>query len=206
MALDFEQAYFEGHLGLGHASGYTDYRRMSYNAKLLDRVGTEAESTGNNIGDIMKQMNVMINSRFVGKSCLVLGSAYGYEVYQLRQLGIDAHGLDVSQWAYDQADASLKPDHLTIGDVLDILPTYKRNEWDYIFSRDFLGCFTDGELATLISSMNRVCKNDQLHVIYQNNPTWYNVKSLTEWQAMPFKSQTILVQADDFPNYVTVIN
>jgi hypothetical protein len=212
----YDRAYFEvdpTQGGLNRASGYTNYPRMSYPCKSLNRVGTEENSTGNSIGDIMKHMNIKLTNRFVGKTVLVLGSAYGYEVYWLRQLGILAHGLDVSQWAYDQADASLKPDHLTVGDARTLIPAMKRNAWDYIFSRNFLSCMSDDDLLVgtfaggepLIENMNRVGKNEQLHVIYQNNPTYYNNKTLTEWQGLPFATGTILVQNDDYENYVTVI-
>ena len=193
--------------GLEHLAGYTKYSRVQYNQRSTRYVPTLEDSTGTIFGDLCKGMNIMVNNRFVGKKLLVLGCAYGFEVEQFRALGIDAWGIDVSAYAISQADPAVLP-YLEVADARTKLATYKRNSWDFVFSRWFLECVSDTDLPQLISDMNFVCKSDQVHLFFPTAtpPDWYNVKTIAEWQSLPFATGTILIANDDLVNYTTKIN
>jgi hypothetical protein len=61
-----------------------------------------------------------------------------------------------------------------------------------------LDCLTDAELGFVIQEMNRVCKRQQVHVIDPNDdPEFYNQKTLAEWQALPFESGTVILDGLD---------
>ena len=189
--------------GLEHVAGYSKYSRVQYNQVSTRHVPTLEDSTGTIFGDLCKGMNIMVNSRFIGKKLLVLGCAYGFEVEGFRALGIDAWGIDVSAYAISQAKPAVLP-YLEVADARTKLATYKRNSWDYVFSRWFLECMSDADLTTLIPDMNFICKSDQVHIVSTlSPPDYYNIKTLQQWRALPFKTGTILIQDDDLVNYVT---
>ncbi|MCK5023421.1 MAG: class I SAM-dependent methyltransferase [Candidatus Aenigmarchaeota archaeon] len=136
----------------------------------------------------------------------MVGCAYGFEVEGFRALGIDAHGIDVSEFAISQAKSELQP-YLEVADARVKMGTYKRNEWDFIFSRWFLECMSDVDLAALIPEMNTACKSDQVHIVNtEMRADYYNVKSLLDWADLPFAVGTILIPNDNFDEYLTVIN
>jgi len=215
---EYDISYFEGRLGAyTHNAGYTNYGAVNYPSK-GNFVPIE-QSTGRFIWDLIKHFNILLNNRFVGKTVLVVGCAYGDEVKAFRDLGVLATGIDVSNYAITQGKA-LYPDiasYLIEADARTIIPTYHKNEWDYIFSKQLLECMSDADLATLIPAMNNACKNDQCHFVqWDGDPgadvtgfeigNFYNLKILTEWAAMPFSVGTILIHALDVDNYITVIN
>jgi hypothetical protein len=204
-ASEYDISYFDGRLNENtHPAGYTEYGRVQFNQFSTKFVPTLAESTGNLFGDLCKGMNINLNNRFVGKTLLILGAAYGFEVKGFRDLGIDAWGVEVSPYAISKAEPAIQP-YLINQNALTYLPTQARNGWDYIFSRTFLECFSDADLATLITQMNRVSRSEQVHIVYPaSNPAYYNSKTLAQLALLPFDRGTILIQNDDLINYVTV--
>jgi len=92
--------------------------------------------------------------------------------------------------------------YLTEGDARTYLSNYKRNEFDVVFSRWFLECIADDDLSDLISEMNRISKL-QVHILMNHpNPDYYNVKSLSEWQALDWQTGTILIKGEGWDNYL----
>lgn len=67
-----------------------------------------------------------------GKRVLDLGAGYGYLVKHLRELGVDAYGFDISQFAIDHSPVK---EFLTQGDLR--TADFGEN-WDFIFSLDTL--------------------------------------------------------------------
>jgi len=173
---EYDISYFDGNKGsYSHNAGYTKYRR--WRRKSAGIVPFD-ESTGSFFGDIAKRFD--IEAFIDGKDVLELGCAYGFLVEDMRALGANAYGLDVSQYAYDQADPSIQP-YLTVADARTYLTNYSRNQWDVIVSRWFLDCIDDNDLPDLIDEMNRISKN-QAHVIGTLIPdTYYNVKDPQVW-------------------------
>ena len=201
---EYDASYFEGaSQSLTHNAGYSDYSRVQYNSRSTRFVASLEESSGTVFGDMAIGLNV--NGRFIGKKMLVVGCAYGYLVQKLRDLGVDAWGIDVSPFAIGQADPAVAP-YLEVADARVKMQTYRRNEWDFVLSRWFLSCMSDTDLPSLITEMNRVTKN-QIHIVNPIvNPLFYNQKTLLEWADLPFAVGTILIPNDDFNGYFTVIN
>ena len=131
----------------------------------------------------------------VGLKILELGCAWGSLVRYLRQLGANAYGLDLS-WPISQG-ISLWPElqpHLIVSEALTYLnaPVRKRNEWDAVISRGFLDCLSDAELAVAIPRINLICKSQQVHMVDPSDEAeYYNVKTLAQWQALPFEAGTV---------------
>ena len=153
---DYDARYFEGkHQDYSHSAGYTSYRDESYFTNPSNSVV---------FGGLCSTLNTILKNQLQGKKLLVIGCAYGFEVNGFRNLGTDAYGVDVSNYAISQANSNIAP-YLEVADIRTKIYSYDNNEWDYIFSRWFLECMSDNDLYDLIPQLNRVCKNTQIHVI-----------------------------------------
>lgn len=204
-AAEYDAYYFEGKTQTyTHNAGYGSYSRMQWNRHKAGYGFTLEESTGTFFGDLMKSANYTMNGVWNTKNVLVLGCAYGFEVKELRDLGIIADGIDVSSYAISQADSSVAP-FLSVQNALTYLPTLARNAYDYIFSRWFLECLSDSDLAILLPEMKRVAKSGQMHIMSSKSPSeYYNIKTLAEWQALDWGQavNAVLMLNDDFANHV----
>lgn len=201
---EYDARYFEGNSqDYTHNAGYSRYHALQTKTRGMwanDGVSID-ESTGNFFGDMLKALNFRASGVLVGKSCLVLGCAYGFEVQALRDLGVDAWGIDVSAFAISQASAEVAP-YLSVQDVRTYLPTLGRNDYDYIFSRGFIECLTDQEVTDLIPSMDLVSKSGMMHMMVATNSDYYNVKTIAEWAAQFSWSKTLLIQNYDLSNMI----
>lgn len=196
-ANEYDASYFDGNTQpYQRNGGYAKYRRWH---RISDDWVPHEESTGEYFKDMAKYFATRFN--LVGKKVLEIGSAKGWVVGDLREFGVDAYGIDVSQYAYDCADENVKP-FLRVADVRTALKDYKNKEFDIIFSRWTLQCFSDDELNNiLIPEMNRISKK-QAHSITTNiYPEYYNCKPLSEWLAMPWTQGTILSDHLSFKTY-----
>lgn len=174
--IEYDISYFDGNKGsYSHNAGYTQYSRWN---RVDGSILPHSESTGEFFRDIAKKFKV--DYILEGKKVLELGCAYGFMVEDLRAMGVDAWGLDVSQYAYDQASDAVKP-YITVADARTYLDNYSVNQWDAIISRWFIYCFEDLELPSLIAKMNRVARF-QAHIIPTNGPpSYYNIKDPQDW-------------------------
>jgi len=179
---EYDASYFDGSdQALKHNAGYSSYKRWY-------RKDGE-NSTGEFWKDYAVELN--INGRFIGKKLLDIGCAKGFLVEDLRELGVDAYGMDVSSYAI--GESAVQP-YLTVGDARTDLAQYKRNEFDFIISTRVLECFSEAELPDIISEMNRISRK-QVHVIDDENlnENFYLKKSLTWWKSLGFQKGTILI-------------
>lgn len=194
---EYDISYFDGKKSTyTHNAGYSKYKR--WNRFDNGSADNPKESQGEFFMDIAKELegaNALQSKRF-----LEIGCAKGFLVQDLNDLGVDAYGIDVSDYAINTAEDSAvisRPDladKFTVGNALDLLPTYKKGFFNVLFTRWTLECFSDDDLALLIEEMNRVTKNQQIHIIRQSLPTeYYNSKTIEEWLEMPFSSGTILI-------------
>ena len=111
---------------------------------------------GSFVAYLGKDFNRQTKFKYFGnKKVLEIGSAKGFVVEAMRDLGIDAYGIDVSQYAHDCAREDIKP-FLRVADARTALADYANNEFAFLFSRWTLICFTDEELASMITQMNRI--------------------------------------------------
>ena len=201
---EYDQTYFEGHLGLGHTAGYTKYHREEWRRVAIGFLGlTEEESTGTYFGDLAKGLH--IRNDFSNASVLEIGCGYGFLVKGLRSAGIEAYGIDLP-YPISQAPTYCPEavPYLTASDALTYLQNAGRNQFDYIVSRWFLETQSDADIALLVPELNRVCKADQLHIINPNmRVDYYNVKTQQEWvDGFAWERGTIFVVNNDFDNWI----
>ena len=203
----YTDAYFGFDPTYQHKGGYSNYHFMNHRAENSKFYNNPEDSTGTYFGDLIKYLNIKLTNRFIGKKVLVIGCAFGFEVAELRNLGVLADGVDAYANAVQKAEiyAPEAAPYITAGvDIRTHIDTYGRNEYDYIFSRWFLECMSDEDLLVLIPKMNFVCKFDQLHVINTNAPIlWYKQRIAADYAAMDF-NKTIIVENDDFDNLINV--
>ncbi|MCK5017980.1 MAG: class I SAM-dependent methyltransferase [Candidatus Peribacteraceae bacterium] len=188
---EYDISYFDGQKSAySHNAGYTEYKRWPrYDNGVL---GTHEGCTGEFFKDHAKI--VVDKYNLAGKKVLELGSAYGFTVEDLRDLGVDAYGIDVSQYAYDQASSVVQP-YLTVADARTELSKYKANEFDIIYSRWFLECISDDDLPDLVDEMNRISKQ-QVHVVRKGkNPDYYNKKTVQEWLDLSWEKGTVFLES-----------
>jgi len=143
---EYDASYFDGNKQvLRHNAGYSSYERWFRN---------EGEnSQGEHFRDIAKAL--FDRYQLAGRKVLEIGCAKGFIVKDLRDFGADAYGIDVSQYAIDNAEDEVKP-FLTVADARTHLANYRTNEFDFVFSLRFFECLTDTELDALIPELNRI--------------------------------------------------
>lgn len=195
---EYDEMYFDGGTTpYQHNAGYSKYHRWH---RINDDFVPHEESTGEYWHDMAK----WVTQRFPiqGKKVLEIGCAKGYVVEALRDFGVDAYGIDVSEYAISCAREDIKP-YLRVGDIRTALKDYKRNEFDVLFSRWTLECIADADLPELIADMNRIAKV-QIHAIDESiKPEYYNRKPIEEWRAMDWKTGTLLTSNSHFKNLIT---
>lgn len=197
----YDEAYFEGHLGPSHQAGYHRYHREEWPRVAIGFLGlSEGDSTGSYFGDLAKGLH--IRNDFQNASVLDVGCGYGFLVAGLRSAGIEAYGVDLP-YPISQADPSVVQ-YLTVSDALTYLQGQSRNAFDFIVSRWFLETQSDADIELLVPELNRVCKVTQLHIIFPGtNPAWYNVKTQAEWRdSFAWKKKTIFIVANEFDNWI----
>src|SRR3972149_7064299 len=91
---EYDISYFDGNkTSLKHNAGYSSYERWYRNSN--DFVPTE-QSTG----EYFKDLALKLKNDYIlqGKKVLELGCAKGFIVEDLRSMGIDAYGIDISSY------------------------------------------------------------------------------------------------------------
>lgn len=105
-------------------------------------------------------------SKKPGKT-LDVGCAMGYFVGRLRKAGVDAWGMDISEYALSQAPAEVKP-YLKVASA-DSLP-FGDKEFDMVFSASTLEHLPTDIVAKTISEIKRVAKRGIIAVTPGDNP------------------------------------
>lgn len=190
---EYDASYFDGRLQtLKHNAGYGRY----FNWQRFDGAGSTGSWWGDYAAGWLNQLSLS------GKKVLEIGCAKGFFVEQMVDAGVDAYGLDVSDWCInscnqagtDQAAVLRRPDlaaRFTVGDATSPLP-YANNEFDWVVSFRFLECIADADLPGVISEMNRVVNpsRNQVHVVDDftgeqiQAAAYYNAKTQAEWAAL----------------------
>ena len=212
---EYNASYFDGRLqAMKHNAGYDYYARWP-------RVSGDLVAVENSTGEMWKDYAARIHEGrgLSGKKCLEIGCAKGFVVEDLRNLGVDCWGIDVSSyaingpWSVRHADRPTAPPaavapFLSAGDALTELASYKNDEWDLVFSLRFMECISDADLPGLITEMNRISRG-QFHVIdefdrfqVQDPPkagagAFYNAKTLEDWLAFGWRNGTFLISQEN---------
>lgn len=166
--------YTEGYFQRGEGSNYRGYED-----------GKQFEMRAESIRDC-----------FQPKSVLDVGCARGFIVNHLRKMGIDAQGVDISEWATGSVPPDGLGQHLKTADVTKGLP-FKDGEFDLVTSMDFLEHIEEKDVPGLVKEMLRVGRR-QFHVVTTPEYTMYGdethvcMKPL-EWWIEQFKGSPDVV-------------
>jgi 2-polyprenyl-3-methyl-5-hydroxy-6-metoxy-1,4-benzoquinol methylase len=178
---EYDASYFDGDAQpLRHNAGYSYFHRWY-------RFDGPCSS-----GEYWRDLAATLTERFSLRDKIVLevGCAKGFIVQDMRDLGVNAFGIDVSTYAVSRAEPSVRP-FIECGNILDVV--YEENQYDALFSTDFFECVTDATAEILINKFNRIARS-QFHLIgTHTNPQFYNVHSLAEWAGFNWKPGTVLL-------------
>jgi len=125
------------------------------------------------------------------KKVLDIGCAKGYLVEELRNMKVDAYGVDFSEYALLEAPSSISK-YLFNGDLKDCLKTFNKNHFDLICSRFVLSCFDDKQIEDLVKDCNSVSVFQNHLISHEPNIKFYNSKTLEEWEIFDWKKGTEL--------------
>ena len=78
-----------------------------------------------------------IIEKYAPKTVLDMGCAFGYLVSALRNKGVQAHGIDISEYALSQADEKIKP-YVKVMSALDELPDNFPKKYDLVVSIEMI--------------------------------------------------------------------
>lgn len=189
---EYDISYFDGRLAsTRHNAGYSEYKRWNHD--------------GTNNFDLMA-VDILNRYAVGNKRILEICSAKGFLVSDLRTRGINAFGVDVSQYAYDQADPSVQP-YLTVADIRigqsTFLSDFNNNYFALIIGMNCLCCFSDAEITAMVTELNRI-SSDQFYVIAEQAPTtFYNPKTIQQWRdGFAWEQGTVFCKSDRFNQYV----
>ena len=194
---EYDISYFDGNIAsLKHNAGYSKYDRWKY----IKSDGSETNIFKEKVTDIMNRYAVG------NKRILEICSAKGFVVQDMRDAGFNAFGVDVSQYAYDQADPSVQP-YLTVADIRigqsTFLSDFNNNYFSLIIGMVCLCCFSDAEITAMVTELNRI-SSDQFYVIDENARTdFYNSKTIQQWRdGFAWEQGTVFVKSNRFNDYI----
>ena len=153
--------YWNGHIGY-RAPGYWDF-----------------------LANTLKEIAILTNRP---RSLLDLGCAYGYSVTRLRQLGIDAYGVDISKLALDRRPRQETRPYFQHAPLWKM--GFADKAFDFGFSSGVLEHIPGDMLAETIKEITRVCNRGLIGVAVTDDPTSQqnedetheHLRSLAEWR------------------------
>lgn len=178
----FDKEYFDGELvGKTLPWGYSYYKRW-YG---FDGINSKGEYWKDKAQYLYSRLHLK------DKKVLEIGCAKGFLVADLRELGVEVWGIDISSYATSQIEEQVKK-YICCSDAFLYLEELKEKSIDVIISLRFLSCLHDTMyVRKLIQHMNRVSYL-QYHVI-DETLRFYVQKPIQEWLEYDWKPSTILV-------------
>lgn len=123
-----------------------------------------------------------IVEKYEPKTVLDMGCAFGYLVYSLRKRGVQAYGIDISDYALSQADESIRP-YLKSMSALDELPPDFPKKYDLLVSIEMIEHLYEDDGLKVIEKM--VSYSDRILLSSTDNdfnePTHVNVQPKEYW-------------------------
>jgi hypothetical protein len=120
------------------------------------------------------------------KTCLDVGFGTGDLVSNLRRLGVETYGIEVSEYAIEIAPNTIKP-YLKQGDITHI--PYEDNRFDLVCSYNVLEHIERSKLKQAAEETNRVSKKYIMHRIYTKENTGRKLisgRDYSQLSIMPF--------------------
>ena len=194
---EYNENYYNGrNTGIKLSWGYGDIRERGQ----LNRAD-EGEFNEPYNAQIKEQLDLLSGINLSNYDVLDVGGAIGNYSHLGKRLGVKSWTvLDYNIDGWCEANKLSTVENFITGDAKTVLPTMRNNEYEVIFTSQFLECINDVDLPNLITEMNRVSKNQQIHLISTiNNITdipsqsKYNLKTLAEWSALGFESGTRII-------------
>lgn len=157
---------------------------------------------------------------FPARTVLDVGCATGFVVEALRELGLDAKGVDLSQYAVDNAAQGAKG-HLQRADLLGRLP-FPRAHFDLVTAFETLEHLPPGDVAHAVQELRRVARSYVVATIpsFGPNPNgpagWLEIKvrdeKVDEYYALgpgyegpvPFEDLYRDVKGDPIEGHLTI--
>jgi uridylate kinase len=97
------------------------------------------------------------------KNCLDVGCGTGELIRNLRKLGVDAYGVEISKDAIEMVDPSVRQ-YVKEGDILNL--PYKKDEFDLVYTFDVLQHIEQSNLRKAIKELVKVSRKLVLNKIY----------------------------------------
>src|SRR3990167_4688588 len=173
---EYDISFFDGgKSNLTHNAGYHYYTRWP-------RINNDFVSHEESQGEFYRDLAFYLTKTFdlKGKGILDVGCAKGFVVKDLRDFGVEAYGVDISQYAVDSSEEKVKP-YLTCADARTYLKNYQDLEFDFLFTRWVLDYIPFNDLSSLVSEMNRISRQ-QVHIVWEDFlPEFCNKFSISEW-------------------------
>ena len=171
----YDREYFVGGTKSGYGGTWQPYNGMTYHedARVLAR-------------------GIVEKSPY--KSLLELGCASGILTGEFRKLGVDAWGIDISEWAVEQASPEVRP-YLIRGDMCKVILSYEDNRFDITTAFDVLEHISYYRLLKLLPEICRVTKHmvllrvpvvdngvDKSHVTILSSNKWKSLFKTQRWK------------------------
>ena len=194
---EYNENYYNGrNTGIRLSWGYPNIRERGQ----LNRFDEGQENLPYN-ARIKEQLDLLSGINLSNYDVLDIGGAVGNYSHLGKRLGVKTWTvLDYNIDGWCEANKLSTVDTFLTGDAKTILPTMRRNQYEIIFTSQFLECIDDNDLPDLITEMNRVAKTIQIHLIsttpnFDNEiaKTKYNLKTLVEWKSLGFESGTRII-------------
>jgi len=150
------------------------YDREYYTGKKGEhRLGYAESFFGRVFHSVVNYYRALLIKIFLNpKNCLDVGCGTGRLVKSLRKLGIDAHGVEISEAALEIADPAVKP-YLKQGDIIKL--PYKDDQFDLVLTFDVLEHLEKSKIKKAITETIRVTRKNVLHKIYTTENDWIDI-------------------------------
>lgn len=123
-----------------------------------------------------------IIEKYAPVTVLDMGCAFGYLVSALRSKGVQAYGIDISEYALSQADENIKP-YVKVMSALDELPSEFPKKYDLVVSIEMIEHLYEDDGLKVIKKMTEYA--DRILLSSTDNdfdePTHVNVQPKEYW-------------------------
>lgn len=197
---EYNENYFNGrNTGIKLSWGYGDIKERGQ----LNRFDEGQENLPYN-SQIKEQLDLISDLDLSSINVLDVGGCIGNYSHLGKRMGVafwDVLDVNIDGWC--EANKLPTVDTFITGDARVLLSDkqqFKKNEYDVIFTSQFLECIDDIDLPDLITEMNRITKTVQIHLISTigsindiPSQSKYNLKTLAEWAVLGFESGTRII-------------